>query len=62
MYINIYKCIIIHLINFVTVTISFVLNVAGDLPDFIELDNNDDDNNDNNNNDNDNNNNNNNNK
>ena len=45
-----------------TVTISFVINVAGDLPDFIELDSNDDDNNDNNNNDNDNNNNNNNNK
>ena len=33
MYINIYKCIIINLINFVTATISFVLNVAGDLPD-----------------------------
>ena len=32
MYINIYKC-IINLINFVTATISFVLNVAGDLPD-----------------------------
>ena len=32
MYINIYKCIIINLINFVTATISFVLNVAGDLP------------------------------
>ena len=33
MYINIYKCSIINLINFVTATISFVLNVAGDLPD-----------------------------
>ena len=33
MYINIYKCIIINLINFVTATISFVLNVARDLPD-----------------------------
>ena len=33
MYINIYKCIIINLINFVTATISFVLNVTGDLPD-----------------------------
>ena len=33
MYINIYKCIIIILINFVTATISFVLNVAGDLQD-----------------------------
>ena len=32
MYINIYKC-IINLINSVTATISFVLNVAGDLPD-----------------------------
>ena len=32
MYINIYKC-IINLINFVTATISFVLNVAGDLAD-----------------------------
>ena len=32
MYINIYKCIIINLINFVTATISFVLNVVGDLP------------------------------
>ena len=32
MYINIYKC-IINLINFVTATISFVPNVAGDLPD-----------------------------
>ena len=32
MYINIYKC-IINLINFVTATISFVLNVIGDLPD-----------------------------
>ena len=32
MYINIYKC-IINLINFVTATISFVLNVNGDLPD-----------------------------
>ena len=31
MYINIYKC-IINLINFVIPTISFVLNVAGDLP------------------------------
>ena len=27
-----YKCIIIILINFVIATISFVLNVAGDLP------------------------------
>ena len=33
MYINRYKCIIINLINFVTATISFVLNVIGDLPD-----------------------------
>ena len=33
MYIYIYKCIIIILINFVTATISFVLNVAIDLPD-----------------------------
>ena len=33
MYIYIYKCIIIILINFVIATISFVLNVAGDLPD-----------------------------
>ena len=33
MHINIYKCIIINLINFVTAIISFVLNVAGDLPD-----------------------------
>ena len=33
MYINIYKCIIINLINFVTATISFVLNVAGYFPD-----------------------------
>ena len=32
MYINIYKC-IINLINFVTATISFILNLAGDLPD-----------------------------
>ena len=32
MYINIYKC-IFNLINFVTATIYFVLNVAGDLPD-----------------------------
>ena len=32
MYINIYKC-IVNLTNFVTATISFVLNVAGDLPD-----------------------------
>ena len=32
MYINIYKC-IINLINFLTATISFVPNVAGDLPD-----------------------------
>ena len=32
MYINIYKC-IINLINLVTATISFVPNVAGDLPD-----------------------------
>ena len=29
----IYKCINIILINFMTATISFVLNVAGDLPD-----------------------------
>ena len=27
-----YKCIIIILVNFVIATISFVLNVAGDLP------------------------------
>ena len=33
MYIYIYKCIIIILINFVIATISFVLNVAGYLPD-----------------------------
>ena len=33
MYINIYKCSIINLINFVTATIFFVLNVAGDLSD-----------------------------
>ena len=33
MYINIYKCIIINLINFLTATISFFLNVAGDFPD-----------------------------
>ena len=33
MYINIYKCSIINLINFVTATIFFVLNVAGDSPD-----------------------------
>ena len=33
MYTNIYKCIIINLINFVTATIFFVLNVARDLPD-----------------------------
>ena len=33
MYIYIYKCIIIILINFVIVTISFGLNVARDLPD-----------------------------
>ena len=32
MHINIYKC-IINLINSVTATISFVPNVAGDLPD-----------------------------
>ena len=32
MYTNIYKCIIINLINFVTATIFFVLNVARDLP------------------------------
>ena len=31
-YIYIYKCIIIILINFVIATISFILNVAGDLP------------------------------
>ena len=36
MYINIYKC-IINLINFVTATISFVPNVAGDLPDLQAL-------------------------
>ena len=29
----IYKCINIILINFMTATISFVLNIAGDLPD-----------------------------
>ena len=33
MYTNVYKCIIINLINFVTATIFFVLNVARDLPD-----------------------------
>ena len=33
MYINIYKCIIINLINLVTDAIFFVLNVAVDLPD-----------------------------
>ena len=33
MYINIHKCIIINLMNFVTTTILFVLNVAGDFPD-----------------------------
>ena len=33
MYVNIYKCIIINLINFETATIYFVLKVAGDLPD-----------------------------
>ena len=33
MYTNIYKCIIINLINFVTATIFFALNVARDLPD-----------------------------
>ena len=33
MYINIYKCVIINLINFMSATISFVLNVARDLPD-----------------------------
>ena len=33
-YIYIYNCIIIILINFVIATISFILNVAGDLPDF----------------------------
>ena len=33
MYVYIYKCIIIILINFVIATISFILNVAGDLPD-----------------------------
>ena len=33
MHINIYKCIIINLINFVTATISFVLNVVGNFPD-----------------------------
>ena len=37
MYINIYKCIIINLMNFVTATISFVLNVAGDFPDLQAL-------------------------
>ena len=31
--VHIYKCIMIILINFVIATISFVLNVAGDLPD-----------------------------
>ena len=31
-YIYIYKCIIIILINFVTATISFVLNITRDLP------------------------------
>ena len=36
MYINIYKC-VINLINFVTATISFVLNVTGDLPDLQAL-------------------------
>ena len=36
MYINIYKC-VINLINFVTATISFVLNVAGELPDLQAL-------------------------
>ena len=36
MYINIYKY-IINLINFVTATISFVRNVAGDLPDLQAL-------------------------
>ena len=71
MYINIYKC-IINLINFVTATISFVLNVTGDLPDLqappqpysiknkTDSDNTELNNNDNNNNNNDNNNNNNN--
>ena len=33
MYINVYKCIIINLINFVTATISFVLTVTRDLAD-----------------------------
>ena len=33
MYINIYKCIIINLMTFVTATISFALNVTRDLPD-----------------------------
>ena len=57
-----YKCIIINLINFVTTTISFVLNVARDLSDLqappqpcsiktdrdnIELNNNDNNNNNN---------------
>ena len=37
MYINIYKCIIINLINFETATIYLVLNVAGDLPDLQAL-------------------------
>ena len=71
MYINIYKC-IINLINFVTATISFVLNFTGDLPDLqappqpcsiinkTDSDNTELNNNDNNNNNNDNNNNNNN--
>ena len=69
MHINIYKC-IINLINSVTATISFVSNVAGDLPDLqappqpcsiknkTDSDNTGLDNNDNNNNDNNNNNNN----
>ena len=30
---NIYKCIIINLINFMTATISFFLNFGGDFPD-----------------------------
>ena len=37
MHINIYKCIIINLINFVTATISFALNVIRDLPDLQAL-------------------------
>ena len=37
MYINRCKCIIINLINFVTATISFALNVIGDLPDLQAL-------------------------